>query len=95
VHKVLVLALGLKTEAAGLDDIHTHGGYQFDTPKNFGTLLLGMRLGLRYNHSDESLDVGPDTSLPRAEVACGVDRVARVCAVGHPDRRHNQRDVFV
>lgn len=78
VHKALVLALGLKTEAAGLDKIHTHSGYQFRTPKNFGTLLLGMRLGLRYNHSDESMDVGPNTPLPRSEVAWSLYQAATV-----------------
>lgn len=69
VHRVLALALGLREEAAGLDAIHTRDGREFDTPKSFGTLLMGMRLGLRYNHSNESLDVGPDTYLTRAEVA--------------------------
>ena len=69
VHRVLVLALGLRRAAAGLDAIHTRGGHRFRTPNNFGTLLIGMRLGLRYNHSDESLDVGPNTPLPRAEGA--------------------------
>jgi hypothetical protein len=69
VHRVLVLALGLRQAAAGLDRIHTRGGHHFDTPNNFGTLLIGMRLHLRYNHSDESLDVGPDTQLTRSEVA--------------------------
>jgi cell wall-associated NlpC family hydrolase len=69
VHHVLVLALGLKQAAAGLDKIHTTGGHNFDTSNNFGTLLIGMRLGLRYNHSNESMDVGPDDALPRSEVA--------------------------
>jgi hypothetical protein len=69
VHRVLVLALGLRKAATGLDRIHTRGGHRFRTPNNFGTLLIGMRLGLRYNHSDESLDVGPSTPLSRAEVA--------------------------
>ncbi len=68
-HHALVFALGLRREATGLDAIHTRDGRAFDTPKGFGTLLIGMRLGLRYNHSDESLDVGPDTHLSRAEVA--------------------------
>lgn len=74
VHRALVLALGLGDVAANLDGLHTHGGYAFDTPKDFGTLLLGMRLGLRYNHDDESLDVGPDSPLPRAEVAWSLYR---------------------
>ena len=74
VHRALVLALGLGDVAANLDGLHTHSGYEFQTPKDFGTLLLGMRLGLRYNHADESLDVGPDSPLPRAEVAWSVYR---------------------
>ncbi|MEP6477358.1 MAG: NlpC/P60 family protein [Actinomycetota bacterium] len=74
VHRVLVLALGLGDEAAGLDAIHTRDGQAFDTPTSFGSLLIGMRLGLRYNHSDESLDVGPDTPLSRAEVAWSLYR---------------------
>jgi hypothetical protein len=78
VHRALVLALGLKAEAAGLSRIHTRSGYEFDTPKLFGTLLLGMRLGLRYNHSDESLDVGPGTPLPRSEVAWSLYQAATV-----------------
>ena len=35
-----------------------------------------MRIGLRYNHGDESLDVGPDQPLPRAEVAWSLFRAA-------------------
>ena len=74
VHRSLVLALGLKQAAAGLDAIHTNGGHAFRTPNNFGTLLIGMRLGLRFNHSDESLDVGPATPLSRSEVAWSLYR---------------------
>jgi cell wall-associated NlpC family hydrolase len=74
VHRALVLALGLREDAAGLDAIHTRDGRRFKTPSGFGTLLIGMRLGLRYNHSDESLDVGPDTPLSRAEVAWSLYR---------------------
>jgi hypothetical protein len=78
VHRALVLALGLGANANGLDRLHMRNGTTFDTPRDFGTLLIGMRLGLRYNHSDESLDVGPDTSLPRAEVAWSLYRAATV-----------------
>ena len=78
VHRALVLALGLRREAAGLDALHTSDGRAFDTPRDFGTLLLGMRLGLRFNHSDEALDVGPGTPLPRAEVAWSLARAATV-----------------
>ena len=74
VHRALVLALGLRRSAAGLDAIHTRDGDRFNTPKDFGTLLIGMRLGLRFNHSDESLDVGPGSELSRAEVAWSLYR---------------------
>jgi cell wall-associated NlpC family hydrolase len=74
VHRALVLALGLGDLAAGADAITLRDGTTVPTPEGFGTLLLGMRLGLRYDHDDESLDVGPDTPLPRAEVAWSLYR---------------------
>jgi cell wall-associated NlpC family hydrolase len=76
VHRALVLALGLSSEAAGLDGLHMSDGTRIATPRNFGTLVLGMRLGLRYNHGDESLDVGPRTPLTRAEVAWSLYRAS-------------------
>lgn len=76
VHRALVLALGLSAEAAGLDALHTRNGVVFETPPDFGTLLLGMRLGLRYNHGDDAMDVGPASPLPRAEVAWSLYRAA-------------------
>lgn len=69
VHRALVTAAGLGDVAAGLDAIHTRDGTAFEVPPDFGTLLVGMRIVLRYNHSDESLEVLPDTPLSRAEVA--------------------------
>ena len=70
VHRALVLALGMKDTARQLDTLETGDGIAFDTPKSFGTTMLGMRLGLRYNSdADESQDVGPSTPLPRAQVA--------------------------
>jgi hypothetical protein len=80
VHRALVLALGLGDAGAGLDALHMRDGTAFETPADFGSLLIGMRLGLRYNHSDETLDVGPDTPLPRAEVAWSLYRAATVQA---------------
>ena len=76
VHLALVTALGLQDLAAGAQALHLQNGTQIDVPKDFGTLLIGMRLGLRYNHGDESLDVAPDTPLPRAEVAWSLYRAA-------------------
>ncbi len=75
VHRVLVLALGMRGTARQLDALQTRDGIAFDTPKNFGTTLLGMRLGLRFNsNADESRDVGPSTPMPRAQVAYSLFR---------------------
>jgi hypothetical protein len=76
VHRALVVALGLGDIAAGADAIHLRDGTPLATPRGFGTLLLGMRLGLRYNHGDEALDVGPESALSRAEVAWSLYRAA-------------------
>lgn len=69
VHRVLVLALGLRDTARQLDALHTADGVGFPTPINFGTTLLGMRLGLRYNSAIEGQDVGPTSRMPRSQVA--------------------------
>jgi hypothetical protein len=76
VHRALVLAIGMGDLAAGADALHLRNGTAIATPKDFGTLLIGMRIGLRYNHRDESFDVGPDDPLPRAEVAWSLFRAA-------------------
>ena len=68
-HRAIVLALGMRGIAHQLDTLHTSNGYTFDTPVNFGTTMLGMRLGLRYNSSDESRDVNPRSLMPRTQVA--------------------------
>jgi cell wall-associated NlpC family hydrolase len=73
-HRVLVYAVGLKRAAHELDRLHTRNGVRFDTPPGFGTTVLGMRLSLRYNHSDESRDVGPADLMTRADVAYSLFR---------------------
>ncbi|HEX6230089.1 MAG TPA: C40 family peptidase [Actinomycetota bacterium] len=78
VHRAVVLALGMGELAAGADALHLRNGTAIPTPPDFGTTLLGMRLGLRYNHADEALDVGPDSPLSRAEVAWSLYRAANV-----------------
>lgn len=78
VHRALVFALGLRSLAAGANALHLKDGTEIRTPAGFGTLLIGMRLGLRFNHGDESLDVGPDDALSRAEVAWSLFRAAEV-----------------
>jgi cell wall-associated NlpC family hydrolase len=80
VHRVLVLALGMKDVARQLDALHTRDGVRFDTPTNFGSLMLGMRLGLRYNSSKEAADVGPATAMPRSQVAYSLYRAKNLPA---------------
>ncbi len=74
VHRALVWALGLSNVVAGANQMHTTDGYRFKHGSTFGTRLIGAVLGLRYNHSDESLDVGPGDVLNRAEVAWSLYR---------------------
>lgn len=76
VHRALVFAIGMGDLAAGVDALHLKDGTPVPTPKDLGTLLIGMRIGLRFNHGDESLDVGPDSPLHRAEVAWSLYRAA-------------------
>jgi cell wall-associated NlpC family hydrolase len=76
VHKALLFALGLRSIVEGAEQIHTRDGVPLTVPKGFGARLVGMRLGLRYNHSDESLDVTPLDYLPRSEVAYSLYRAA-------------------
>src|SRR5919197_2739545 len=66
-HRTLVLAVGLADAVRGINAIHTSDGYRFRHGIALGYLLTGILLGLRYNHSDESLDVGPSTRVPRSE----------------------------
>ena len=80
VHRVLVRALGLGPAADGLDRIHTADGRRFDTWNNFGSTVVGMRIGLRYNHDAESMDVNPDSSMPRSEVAWSLYRAKTAAA---------------
>lgn len=69
VHRVLVLALGMRDIARQLDGLHTADGVTFPTPVNFGTTLLGMRLGLRFNSDTEGQDVGPASRMTRSQAA--------------------------
>jgi cell wall-associated NlpC family hydrolase len=74
VHRALVWALGLTAAVTGANGMHTTDGYHFLHNATFGTRLIGAVLGLRYNHSDESMDVGPGSGLNRAEVAWSLYR---------------------
>jgi cell wall-associated NlpC family hydrolase len=68
-HAMLIDVLGLQPIARQLDALQTRDEVRFPTPTRFGAMMLGMRLGLRYNNSAEAMDVGPRTPLPRAQVA--------------------------
>ncbi len=68
-HAALTRALGMRQIARQLDRLHTRDGVSFATPPRFGALMLGLRLGLRYNNGNEAMDVGPRTPLSRAQVA--------------------------
>jgi len=74
VHRVLTMALGLGAAIKSLNHLHTADGATFALPANFGALILGMRLGLRYNSSNEANDVAPTTPLSRAQVAYSLYR---------------------
>ncbi|MGZ4133182.1 MAG: S-layer homology domain-containing protein, partial [Actinomycetota bacterium] len=93
VHRALVLALGLKPAAVALDHLHTASGQTFDLPQNFGTTLLGMRLGLRYNSSIEANDVGPQQALTRAQVAYSVFRAKTQPSWNVPDLLQQYKDI--
>src|SRR5829696_4081786 len=73
-HEVLVRALGLSASARALDRLASTDGYAFSHPARFGALNVGMALGLRTNHRDDSLDVGPQTRLWRSELAWSLYR---------------------
>lgn len=75
-HSVLVDVVGLRGIARQLDGLHSRDGAAFSTPQRFGALMLGLRLGLRYNSSTESMDVGPRTPLSRAQVAYSLYKAA-------------------
>ena len=73
-HRALVNALGLRDLSSTLDALHTSNGFRFATPVNFGTTMLGMLMGLRYNSPDESKDVNPRSLMPRTQVAYSLYR---------------------
>jgi hypothetical protein len=93
VHRALVLHLGLASAARALNDIHTPNGVGFDTPPGFGTMVLGYRLGLRYNNSDESKDLIPSQPMSRAQVAYSIFRAATQPSWTIPEMLRQYADV--
>jgi cell wall-associated NlpC family hydrolase len=67
--QAIVLALGLKEQANGLQRIHQDDGDPYHVAGRFSYLAIGASLGLHYNHSDESMDLGATTPMRRDEVA--------------------------
>jgi hypothetical protein len=70
-HRALVRAIGLGPVAKHLNKLKTKDDFAFDTPPNFGTTLLGMRLNFRFRSRDslEGQNVAPTDPLNRAQVA--------------------------
>lgn len=77
-HRGLVLALDLQPEVDGLLAIHTADGPISVDATRFPYMVLGMQLGLRYNHTDETQDVMPGTTLHRDEVAYSLWKASTV-----------------
>ena len=77
VHRVLTLALGLGAgDQVPEPPAHRRRCRRSISRRTSARSILGMRLGLRYNSSDESNDVGPTTPLSRAQVAYSLYRAA-------------------
>jgi hypothetical protein len=67
--QAIVLALGLKQQANGLQHIHQADGDPYHVAGRFSYVAIGASLGLHYNHSDESMDLGASSPMRRDEVA--------------------------
>ena len=95
VHRALALALGLAPAAKALNQIHTRDGVTFPTRADFGTTVLGMRLGLRYNAPTgrESLDVSPLDPMPRSQVAYSLWKATTQPSWNVPDLLAQYADV--
>jgi cell wall-associated NlpC family hydrolase len=78
--RVLVNALGLRAEIAGLADIRTEDGYRLRRPEGFSVLILAQALHLHYNHpgGSEERELLPSTNVRRADAAYAIRRAHRV-----------------
>ncbi|MGH2557279.1 MAG: NlpC/P60 family protein, partial [Actinomycetota bacterium] len=66
----LIKATGLfEAPLAGLAAIHEADGTPYKVSERWPHMNLAHYLGLHYNHSNEKLDIGPNTRLNRDEVA--------------------------
>jgi hypothetical protein len=70
--RAIVLALGLKSSAAGLANIHMGDGTKYTVSPDFPYLNLGRVLQIHLNHSDESMDIERDQLITRDEVAYSI-----------------------
>lgn len=78
--RVLVSALGLRAEVAGLANIRTEDGYRLRRPDGFSVLVLAQALRLHYNHPGgaEQRELLPTTRVRRADAAYALRRAHRV-----------------
>ena len=78
--RVLVRALGLRAEIAGLAGIRTEDGYRLRRPKAFSVLVLAQALHLHYNHpgGSERRELLPSNRVRRADAAYALRRAHRV-----------------
>ena len=95
VHRGLTWALGLRGAARDLNAIHTVAGQRFRVPPNFGGIVLGMRLELRYNapSGSEGMDVAPGDVLSRAQVAYSLWRATTLPEWAVGNMRTQYRDI--
>jgi cell wall-associated NlpC family hydrolase len=70
-----VLALGLRAEAQRFaQGVRTAG---LVPPSRFGTEVVARLLGLRTNHSDDTIELAPDDVASRAEAAYSTAKILR------------------
>jgi cell wall-associated NlpC family hydrolase len=78
--RVLVNALDLTQEIAGLADIRTEDGYRFSRPEGFSVLTLAQALQLHHNHpgGSEIRELLPTSRVRRGDAAWALRRAHRV-----------------
>ena len=76
--RAIVLAMGLKAPASGLAAIHQGDGDHYVVSAFFPYQVIANSLGLHFNHSVESSDLGALSELHRDEVAYSLWRALTV-----------------
>jgi cell wall-associated NlpC family hydrolase len=67
--RALTRALNLGAAITGLSNVHEADGTRYALGSWFPFLQLAHALGLHYNHSDNTMDIQPTSSMRRDEVA--------------------------